>query len=150
MTANDSARDPFELRRFEEAQASNYADALVELGAGQKRSHWMWYVFPQVDGLGSSRMARRYAIKSRGEAEAYLAHPVLGPRLVRAAEALLGVRERTASEIMGHPDDLKLRSSMTLFAQFAGPGSVFQRVLERYYGGVPDERTLEIFHEFAR
>lgn len=142
--------DSFDLARFVAAQESSFDEALAELAGGRKQSHWMWYVFPQVGGLGSSAMAQRYAIRSKREALAYLAHPLLGPRLVRAAEVLLTVRDRTATQIMGTPDDVKLRSSMTLFAQSAPAGSVFHRVLDRYYGGEADERTLAILHSFAR
>ncbi|HVZ63375.1 MAG TPA: DUF1810 domain-containing protein [Lacunisphaera sp.] len=133
--------DPFNLARFVAAQEGVHATALRELTDGQKRSHWMWFVFPQVAGLGSSPMAERYAIQSRAEAEAYLRHPVLGPRLVACAEALLSVRGRTAAEIMGFPDDLKLQSSMTLFATVASSPSVFERVLECFYAGNRDEQT---------
>ncbi len=134
--------DVHDLQRFIAAQAGAYSDAIEELRAGEKRSHWMWYVFPQVAGLGSSSMAERYAIRSRGEAAAYLAHPVLGARLRECAEALLGVRGRSAREVMGYPDDLKLRSSMTLFAAVSPAGSAYQQVLDRYFGGERDERTV--------
>jgi uncharacterized protein (DUF1810 family) len=117
--------------------------ALAEVRAGRKTTHWMWYVFPQVAGLGSSPMAARDAIHSLDEARDYLAHPVLGPRLVACAEAALAVPERSAHDIFGSPDDLKLRSSATLFEKAAGPGSVFTRLLERFYGGERDPRTLE-------
>jgi uncharacterized protein (DUF1810 family) len=136
--------DPYDLNRFVKAQVGAYEIALAELHAGRKRSHWMWFVFPQFAGLGSSTMAERYAIGSVAEAEAYLAHPVLGPRLVKCCEAVLGVEGRTAYEIMGPPDDLKLRSCATLFAQVADRGSVFERVLAKYYGGEPDEATLRL------
>lgn len=143
MPSHETSGDPFDLQRFMTAQAANYDDALAELTAGRKRTHWMWYVFPQIAGLGSSAMAQRYAIRSLDEARAYLAHPTLGPRLCRVAEALLTVRHGTAHEIMGSPDDLKLRSSMTLFAQVSPAGSVFHRVLDRYFNGAPDPATLE-------
>lgn len=142
--------DPFDLQRFVTAQESNFDDAMAELASGRKRSHWMWYIFPQVAGLGSSSMAQRYAIRSKAEAIAYLAHPLLGPRLVQGAETLLAVQGRTALQIMGEPDDVKLRSSMTLAAQFSPPGSVFQRVLDRYFAGAADEKTLGIIRTFAR
>jgi uncharacterized protein (DUF1810 family) len=129
--------------RFVTAQQANYRDAIAELRGGRKRSHWMWYVFPQVAGLGSSAMAKRYAIKSRAEAEAYLAHPLLGPRLAECAEALLQVEGRTAEEIMGYPDWLKLQSSMTLFAALSPPDSPCAKVLERYYDGSTDPHTIE-------
>jgi len=142
--------DPHDLNRFVEAQAETYAEALAELRAGDKRSHWMWYIFPQVAGLGFSSMAQRYAVRSRAEAEAYLAHPILGPRLRECAEAVLAVEGRTARQIMGTPDDLKLRSSMTLFAHLSPPGSVFQRVLQKYYDGVLDPKTVEFLENSSR
>jgi uncharacterized protein (DUF1810 family) len=131
------------LDRFVEAQDGVYADALAELTAGRKRTHWMWFVFPQIAGLGSSPTAQRYAIASLDEARAYLAHPVLGPRLRDCARALLAVEGRSAREILGHPDDLKLRSSMTLFARAADDPALFQAVLDRYYDG-PDPLTLKL------
>jgi len=136
--------DPYGLERFVRAQADDYARALSELRAGRKRTHWMWYVFPQVAGLGSSAMSRRYAIGGLDEARAYLAHPVLGPRLVESAEALLAVRGRSVREMLGYPDDLKLRSSATLFARASLPGSVFERLLDALYAGEPDPATLRI------
>ena len=140
------AADPFDLERFVTAQEEDYARALAELRAGEKRSHWMWYVFPQIDGLGSSYMAQQYAIKSLDEAKAYLAHPVLGPRLRECANALLAVQGRSAREIMGSPDDLKLRSSATLFAR-ASAEPLFQQLLDKYFDGEPDSRTLELIGE---
>ena len=131
----DPAAAPPPLQRFLAAQAAIYPEALAELRAGRKRSHWMWFVFPQVAGLGTSATARRYAIGSRAEAAAYLAHPILGARLRECAAALLGVHDRTAEQILGSPDHLKLRSSMTLFAALAEPGSPFAAVLARYYAG---------------
>jgi uncharacterized protein (DUF1810 family) len=142
--------DAYDLERFVKAQARSYAQALSEIRAGHKVSHWMWYVFPQLDGLGSSPTARMYAIKSRAEAEAYLAHPTLGPRLVACAEAVLAVKGRSAREIFGSPDDLKLRSSATLFARVSPPGSVFQRLIERYFDGEPDAKTLRLLDEAAQ
>lgn len=140
MTAPED--DPFDLGRFLAAQQHNYEDALEELRGGRKRGHWMWYVLPQVAGLGSSAMAERYAIRSRAEALAYLGHPVLGARLTDCANALLLHEGLTAREIMGSPDDLKLRSSMTLFAALSPQGSPFHRVLERYFPGAGDPRTI--------
>ena len=134
--------DPFHLARFVDAQRDAYEQALTEIRAGRKRSHWMWFVFPQIAGLGLSAMSQRFAIRSLDEARAYLAHPVLGPRLVRIAEAVVAVEGRTAAEIFGSPDDLKLRSSMTLFAVVSAPGSVFRQVLDRYFDGQADDRTL--------
>ncbi len=136
--------DPFDLNRFVVAQAEDYEAAIAEIRAGRKRSHWMWYVFPQVEGLGHSGVSRMYSIKSVDEARAYLGHPVLGPRLLECAEAVLRVQGRTAREIFGSPDDLKLRSSATLFAAVSPETPVFQRVLDRYYQGAPDDRTLQI------
>jgi len=134
--------DPFDLERFVSAQRPVYATALAEVRSGSKRTHWMWFVFPQVLGLGSSSTSSHYAIRSREEARAYLDHLVLGPRLRECAEAMLALRGRTASAVFGYPDVLKLKSSMTLFAEVDGPGSVFERVLETYYDGRRCERTL--------
>jgi uncharacterized protein (DUF1810 family) len=136
--------DPFDLARFTSAQEGVYHRALAEIRAGDKRSHWMWFIFPQVDGLGFSSTAKHYAIKSAEEARQYLAHPVLGPRLLDCAQAVLAVEGRSASEIFGSPDDLKLKSCMTLFESVAGPGSVFGQVLDSYYQGKRDTRTHEI------
>jgi uncharacterized protein (DUF1810 family) len=141
--------DPFELSRFVEAQRTSYDRALQEISEGRKRSHWMWYVFPQIEGLGFSASARRYAIKSRAEAEAYLRHPLLGPRLQTCAAAALGVERRSAREIFGSPDDLKLRSCATLFAEVAQPGSVFERLLDKYFDGEPDAETLRLLQKTA-
>jgi uncharacterized protein (DUF1810 family) len=136
-----------DLDRFVRAQERTYATALAEIRSGRKRSHWMWYVFPQIAGLGDSEMSRRYAIGSTAEARAYLAHPLLGPRLTECFEAALSVEGRTAHEIFGSPDDLKFRSCATLFARVASPGSVFQRALDKYFGGKGDSRTLELLSE---
>ena len=134
--------DPFRLSRFAEAQSTSYADALHELQAGQKRSHWMWFIFPQVTGLGSSSMSRQYAIGSRAEAVAYLEHPLLGKRLEECVAALLKVEGRTAQQIMGYPDGMKLQSSVTLFAEISPAGSRFEQLLQKYYGGEKDPKTL--------
>jgi uncharacterized protein (DUF1810 family) len=136
-----SAVDAFHLARFVEAQSMNYADALAELRAGRKTTHWMWYVFPQLRGLGLSDTALFFGLSGADEARAYLAHPVLGPRLLECAAALLAIADASAAEVLGSPDDLKLRSCATLFAHVSPPGSVFERILERYYEGVPDQRT---------
>jgi uncharacterized protein (DUF1810 family) len=141
---HDDAADPHDLARFVIAQEGCHERALAELRAGAKRSHWMWYVFPQLAGLGHSSTARRYAIQSVEEAAAYLRHPVLGPRLVACCEAVLGVRGRTASDILGSPDDLKLRSCATLFAAVSEPGSVFDQVIDTYYQGTRDPMTLRL------
>ena len=136
--------DPFDLSRFISAQEGIYDRALAELRDGLKRSHWMWYIFPQVEGLGHSPTTRRYSIKSLEEARHYLAHPVLGQRLKESAEAVLAIQGRSAADIFGHPDDWKLQSSMTLFELVSGPESVFGRILEKYYQGKRDTRTLQI------
>ena len=136
--------DPHGLARFVEAQNGSYERVLAELRGGKKRSHWMWYVFPQFIGLGNSPTSVHYAIKSRAEAEAYLAHPILGPRLLECAEAVVQVQNRSAHEIFGSPDDLKLRSCATLFAVASPPGSVFDRLLAKYYRGERDARTLQL------
>jgi uncharacterized protein (DUF1810 family) len=133
-----------DLNRFLLGQESLYGLALSELRSGRKRSHWMWFVFPQFVGLGASPMSQHYAIKSVAEAEAYLRHPVLGPRLVECCEAVLAVKGRTAFEIFGSPDDLKLRSCATLFAHVSPAGSVFERLLARYFPEGPDDRTLRL------
>lgn len=139
-----NAADPYDLARFVEAQEHGYPQALSEIRHGQKRSHWMWYVFPQFEGLGFSPASRRYSIKSVAEAEAYLRHPILGPRLLESARAALGVEGRSALEVFGSPDNMKLRSSATLFASVSPAGSVFEQVLDRYFGGEPDDRTLQL------
>jgi uncharacterized protein (DUF1810 family) len=136
--------DPYDLNRFISAQEGVYDRVLAELRGGLKRTHWMWFIFPQIDGLGHSSTTRFYAIKSLEEARRYLAHSVLGARLVESAEAVLGVQGLSASDIFGYPDDMKLQSSMTLFALAAGQGSVFERVLEKYFQGKRDTRTLQI------
>lgn len=136
--------DPYNLNRFVQAQAGVYERVLAELRAGAKRSHWMWFIFPQLAGLGWSPTARLYAIQSLHEARAYLEHPVLGPRLRECAEEVLGVEGRSAHQIFGSPDDLKLRSCATLFAQVSPEGSVFHQLLDRYYEGEPDARTLDL------
>jgi uncharacterized protein (DUF1810 family) len=136
--------DPHGLQRFVEAQAGVYDQALAELKGGRKASHWMWFVFPQVAGLGFSPMAQRYAIGSLEEARAYLAHPLLGPRLRDATAAVNAVTGRTAYEIFGSPDDLKFRSAITLFREAAPEAPAFQAALDRYFAGAADARTLEI------
>ena len=136
--------DPYDLTRFLSAQEGVYKRALAELKAGEKRTHWMWYIFPQIDGLGSSPTAKRYSIKSGEEARQYLDHPVLGKRLRECAEAVVALRGGSASEIFGYPDDLKFKSSMTLFEKIAGPGSVFSSALERYCRGERDTGTLRL------
>lgn len=132
------------LERFVTAQQQDYAIALAEVTRGRKRSHWMWYIFPQVRGLGFSGMAEMYAISDLLEAGDYLRHPILGPRLIEICEALLNQKNNNASEVFGSPDDLKLRSSMTLFAEVEGTHPVFSQVLERFYGGKKDAKTLAL------
>ena len=141
--------DSFELERFVTAQdqGATYEAAVAELRAGRKRSHWMWFVFPQIAGLGQTPTSRRYAIASLAEAHAYLTHPLLGPRLTECASVVAGLRGSTAQDIFGGIDAMKLRSSMTLFAR-ADPGNpVFGEVLDAFYGGVPDEATDRLLGE---
>ena len=136
--------DPHDLHRFVTAQEGDYAQALQEIQSGRKRSHWMWYIFPQVAGLGFSSMSQRYAIQSLAEAKAYLTHPLLGPRLTAIAEAAFAVEGRSAHDIFGDPDDMKLRSCATLFTQVSPPGSVFHRLLDKYFQGKSDGDTLRL------
>jgi uncharacterized protein (DUF1810 family) len=140
----DGRGDPFDLRRFIRAQESVYDSVLAELRSGRKRTHWMWFIFPQIDGLGLGTTTQYYAIKSVQEARQYLNHPVLGTRLRECTEAVLAVAGRSVSEIFGYPDDLKLKSSMTLFAAVADPGSAFAHVLDKYFQGEQDARTLQL------
>jgi uncharacterized protein (DUF1810 family) len=136
--------DPYNLSRFVRAQEDDYAQALSEIKRGRKRTHWMWYIFPQIEGLGSSPTSREFSIKSLEEAKAYLDHAVLGPRLLDCADAVLGVEGRSAAEIFGFPDDLKLRSCVTLFKCVSPPGSVFDRILQKYFSGEPDAATVRL------
>ncbi len=138
---------PHNLNRFLTAQEGAYEAALREVRDGRKLSHWMWFVFPQIVGLGRTATSQTYAIKSREEAVAYLGHPVLGERLREISKALLSVNGKTAHEIFGTPDDLKLRSSMTLFKSVSADNDVFLRVLEQYYGGEEDPQTVRILGE---
>ena len=133
-----------QLNRFLQAQENIYSTALAELQRGVKETHWMWFIFPQIDGLGISSTAKYYAIKNRAEAEEYLGHPILGSRLLECTSTLLTIRGRTAYQIFGSPDDLKLRSSMTLFSATSPADSLFHQVLSKYYSGQPDPRTIEI------
>ena len=135
-------RDGFDLQRFVDAQNAVYGTVVRELEEGRKRSHWMWFIFPQVEGLGSSPMAQRYAIGSRQEAEAYLQHPVLGERLTECTLLMLRHEGRSAHAILGSPDDLKFQSSMTLFADVSEKGSPFERALDVFYGGKRDRTTV--------
>jgi len=136
--------DPYDLSRFLQAQEDDYEQALSEIASGRNRSHWMWYIFPQIDGLAFSSTSKRYSIKSLDEARAYLDHPILGPRLRECAEAVVRLEGRSAREIFGSPDDLKLRSCATLFACVSPPGSVFDRLLTKYYQGRRDDKTLHL------
>ena len=137
--------DRFRLARFVEAQGRVYETALSELRAGHKRSHWMWFVFPQLSGLGHSPTAQFYGLSGLAEAKAYLAHPVLGPRLRACTQAVLDLQDRAIAQIFGSPDDLKFHSSMPLFSQAASErDSAFGEALGRYCGGQPDPRTLEL------
>ena len=135
------------LGRFIDAQAPVYAEARAELAAGSKRSHWMWFVFPQLKGLGRSRMAMHYGLVDAAEAAAYLADPILGPRLVDCTRLMLATRGKSALQILGSPDDLKFRSCMTLFAQVAPAEPVFAEALDRYFDGRGDERTLALLRD---
>ena len=132
------------LDRFVTAQNPVYDQVLTELAGGRKRTHWMWFIFPQIAGLGTSETSRRYAIRDLHEARAYLAHPILGERLQQCAALLLQLRDRSAHEIFGSPDDLKLRSSATLFAQVSPPNSVFHQVLDQFFRGDEDARTIAL------
>lgn len=131
------------LNRFVDAQATVYSTALSEIKNGQKRSHWMWYIFPQIKGLGHSDTARFYALQDVAEAEAYLQHPILGPRLLEISQALHNLDSNDATRVLGSPDDLKLKSCMTLFGA-AGQQAVFQQVLDKFYRGTKDEATLRL------
>ena len=139
------SNDPYDLDRFVRAQAPDYERALSELRAGEKRSHWMWYIFPQIEGLGHSSMSRRYSIRSAAEARAYLDHPILGPRLRECAAVVNGIAGRSAVEIFGSPDDMKLLSSATLFARVSNEG-VFDQLIQKYFEGQPDKETLRLLN----
>jgi uncharacterized protein (DUF1810 family) len=134
--------DPYDLQRFVDAQAAIYAQVVAELRAGRKRSHWMWFIFPQISGLGASPMAIRYAISGRDEAVAYLDHPLLGLRLHECTRLVTAAPETAIGKVLGSPDDLKFRSSMTLFAKVAADNKDFLAALEKYYGGAFDPLTL--------
>jgi len=135
--------DPYNLQRFVDAQRPVYEQVRSELREGRKSSHWMWFVFPQIEGLGSSALARRFAISCLNEAEAYLKHPLLGPRLRECTQLVNFVEGATIDRILGYPDDLKFRSSMTLFAKATSDNRVFNEALSKYFGGEPDQATLE-------
>jgi uncharacterized protein (DUF1810 family) len=142
--------DPYDLQRFVEAQRSTYDIALAEVRNGAKRSHWMWFIFPQFNGLGMSPRSIRYSIKSVAEAKVYLLHALLGPRLIEIAQAALDVDGASAREIFGTPDDAKLKSCATLFAHASLAGSVFHDVLHKYFEGRPDERTMQLLSDDER
>ena len=139
--------DPYDLHRFTKAQRNTYDRVLAELRNGKKQTHWMWYIFPQIDGLGHSATSRRYAIKSIEEARQYLNHPVLGKRLLECVKVILAIEGRSISEIFGHPDDMKLKSSMTLFTCIPNSPSVLFRVLDKYFNGNRDVKTLQLFEK---
>lgn len=138
------------LQRFIDAQKTVYAIALSEIKHGKKRSHWMWYIFPQIAGLGFSETSKYYSLKSLHEAEAYLQHPVLGPRLIEISNALLDLKSDNALSVFGTPDDLKLKSCMTLFSILPSTNPVFQAVLDKFFHGLKDAKTLEILNEWKR
>jgi uncharacterized protein (DUF1810 family) len=140
--------DPYNLRRFVDAQQAVYETVCRELRQGRKESHWMWFIFPQVKGLGHSEMAQKFAISSPEEAEAYLAHPVLGPRLRECTRIVADLEGKSVEDIFGYPDDMKFRSSMTLFAQTAKDNEIFTRCLEKYFQGEPDRLTLAALPNF--
>jgi len=137
----------YDLERFLKAQERDYNTALSEIKSGRKRSHWVWYIFPQIRGLGFSSTVQFYAIQDLGEAQAYMKDPVLRERLLEISSALLMLSSSDPTEVMGYPDDLKLRSSMTLFMAAAPEETVFQKVLDKYFGGKPDDRTLQILKQ---
>jgi uncharacterized protein (DUF1810 family) len=136
--------DKDNLIRFIDAQAQNYTDALTEIKSGRKRTHWMWYVFPQIQGLGFSETARYYSINDLDEANAYINHPILGSRLIEISQALLTLKSNDANAILGRPDDMKLKSSMTLFAALPNADPVFELVIKKFFNGQPDDKTLKI------
>ena len=139
----DSGRREANLSRFVEAHERSYRTALEEIRSGHKRSHWMWYIFPQIAGLGISSTSRFYAITDLEEARAYIQHPLLGAHMIEICEALLRLSANNAEDVMGYPDDLKLRSSMTLFAKAVPGAKIFQQVLDKYFDGKMDQKTLE-------
>ncbi len=136
--------DPFDLQRFVDAQAPVYDCVLAELGRGRKTSHWMWFIFPQLAGLGRSAMAERYAIRSVAEARAYLDHPILGPRLLSCVRQVNAVEGASITQILGSPDDVKFQSSLTLFALAAADQAIFRGALDKYFGGSEDAATLAL------
>jgi len=149
MSEFDQKLDPHDLKRYVLAQKDIYAQVLAEIRGCHKRSHWMWFVFPQFDGLGLSSHSKRFSIKSIAEAKAYLGHGVLGPRLLECFEALMGIEGRSAAQVFGSPDDMKLRSCATLFAAVAPPGAVFDRALDKFFGGNRCEKTISLISSNA-
>jgi len=143
LRSQHSSDDPFHLDRFVLAQERVYSHVLSELRAGEKTSHWMWFIFPQIRGLGRSPISIEYAVSSRDEARAYLKHPLLGPRLKECTQLVLQVEGRSAFEIFDEPDDMKFRSCMTLFTQVSSDDDIFQRALDKYFEGIPDRLTLD-------
>ena len=139
--------DQYNLNRFIEAQMAIYEGAMLELARGRKDSHWVWYIFPQIEGLGNSDTIKLYAIKSLEEGRAYLKHPVLGQRLIKACEILLSLKGASMDEVMGFPDDLKLLSSMTLFEALADSNSIFTKVIDVYFDSEQDEVSLKLIKE---
>jgi uncharacterized protein (DUF1810 family) len=135
------------LQRFVDAQQEVYEQALSQIKGGRKQSHWMWFVFPQIDGLGYSEISKRYGIKSMAEAEAYLQHPLLGVRLLQISEALLQLGSSDAHQIFGSPDDLKLKSSMTLFSSLPNAPVIFRKVLDKFFAGAKDPKTLRLLEQ---
>ena len=141
--------DQYNLNRFIEAQMAIYEGAMLELARGRKDSHWVWYIFPQIEGLGNSDTIKLYAIKSLEEGRAYLKHPVLGPRLIKACEILLSLKDASMDEVMGFPDDLKLLSSMTLFEALSDSNSIFTKVIDVYFDSERDEISLKLIKELS-
>ena len=142
--------DQYNLNRFLEAHMTTYEGAMLELARGRKESHWIWYIFPQIEGLGRSDTAKLYSIKSLEESRAYLEHLVLGPRLVEACEILLSLKDASMDEVMGFPDDLKLLSSMTLFEALSDSSSIFTKIIEIYFDDERDEASLEIIKSLTK
>jgi uncharacterized protein (DUF1810 family) len=136
--------DQYNLNRFIEAQMTTYEGAMLELTRGRKESHWVWYIFPQIEGLGRSDTAKLYSIKSLEEGRSYLEHSVLGPRLIKACEILLSLKDASMDEVMGFPDNLKLLSSMTLFETLSDSNSIFTKIIELYFDDVRDDASLKI------
>lgn len=146
----DRKSDPYDLNRFTSAQSEVIDQVLTEIRSGRKETHWMWFVFPQLLGLGSSAMATRFGITSVEEARAYLDHPILGPRLIECTQAVLDLNNLSATEIFGKPDDIKLRSCATLFAHVSPEGSVFHRIIDKFYKSEPDPATTALLANLTK